>query len=111
MAEIDFYEDLGLDRSAANELRNARISGDVETKFTCRHSGDLYTGSGNCMVVASNLLSIIPEGDDIVCDGDDTLLFYDDEATWGKVVAELMRRGYNVRQEFSSELPWLNKAQ
>lgn len=77
LAEIDFYQSIGLPPEIAKSLREAKSWGAFETAVTMRHSGDLFTGSGNCLQAAS-ILQWVGAEHTIFCDGDDTLVFTND---------------------------------
>nr|ULF50229.1 RNA-dependent RNA polymerase [Statovirus 0450] len=72
--EIYFYKALGLDMNTVNELIDAKKGGNIAYSLPSRCSGDLFTGSGNCLVIASMITSFSDEIR-IFCDGDDTLVF------------------------------------
>lgn len=72
--EIEFYLQIGLDRFYESSLKESKLDGLYEAAQPKRHSGDLFTGSGNCLVVASMLYWAGCEHT-IYCDGDDTLVF------------------------------------
>jgi hypothetical protein len=95
-AECDLYHDLGLPKEAADDLASAKTKGAVQHSIPMRHSGDLFTGSGNCLAVGTALSSAGLENFTFFCDGDDTLLFMDDEAQLKELVAHLDRLGYTI---------------
>lgn len=98
LAELDFYAWLGLNADTVNRLKNARRGGMLDCLFPSRASGDLFTGSGNCLVVAS-MLNAFSDRLEITCDGDDTLLWFNEVA----VYAEVERRLYELGFEISSD--------
>lgn len=87
LAEIAFYNSIGLDIIDTKALRTAQTSGVLSHDKPMRHSGDLFTGSGNCLQAAS-ILYWKGATHTIYCDGDDTLIFYDDK----KVLDDLVQR-------------------
>lgn len=57
---------------------------DIVTGLPVRKSGDVQTGSGNCMVMywfATKIQAIVPEVN-FYCDGDDTLMFMPPEVEY-----------------------------
>jgi hypothetical protein len=93
--EMRFYGQLGLPPKVVHSLINAHKSGVIEVNFPCRCSGDLFTGSGNCLVVAS-LLHAFFNQIRIYCDGDDTLIFTDNQRIISDIVPYLYERGYEL---------------
>lgn len=96
--EIEFYLRLGLDRYFEYGLKESRLDGLYEASQPKRHSGDLFTGSGNCLVVASMLYW---KGCDhtIYCDGDDTLVFTNDANLIGVLCDRADRAGHILTVE------------
>lgn len=90
------YADLGLDKEAANELSCAKTKGAIQHDIPMRHSGDLFTGSGNCLAVGTALTSAGLEHFTFYCDGDDTLLFMDDETQMEVLEKHLTKLGYTI---------------
>lgn len=95
-AEIAKYIKLGFSSYYGNLLINAPIKGAFNFKLPCRHSGDLFTGCGNCMVVGSMFLPFFSPDFTIFCDGDDTILFYNDPTILSKVHAHIRAWGHEV---------------
>nr|QRD99325.1 MAG: RNA-dependent RNA polymerase [Statovirus sp.] len=98
LAELDFYAWLGLDADTVTRLKTAKRGGMLDCLFPSRASGDLFTGSGNCLVVAS-MLNGFSDRLEITCDGDDTLLWFNETS----VYAEVERRLYDLGFEISSD--------
>lgn len=94
--EIRFYEMLGLEFRAARELLECRHTGVISYKALMRCSGDLFTGSGNCLTVGTLLFPYVGKDLCFFCDGDDTLLFMNDRAQYASIVEHLYNRGYEL---------------
>lgn len=94
--ECDTYNDLGLPKEAADDLASAKTKGAVQHSIPMRHSGDLFTGSGNCLAVGAALDSACLENFTFFCDGDDTLLFMDDESQLEQIINHLDKLGYTI---------------
>lgn len=95
LAEIDFFESIGLPQSIADALREAKCYGAFEAQVPMRHSGDLFTGSGNCLQAASILMWAGCEHA-IYCDGDDTLIFTNDLKTVDMLTARAHLAGHEL---------------
>lgn len=95
-AEISKYVKLGFSSYYGNLLINAPIKGAFNFKLPCRHSGDLFTGCGNCMVVGSMFLPFYSPDFTIFCDGDDTILFYNDPSILTNIEAHIRAWGHEV---------------
>jgi hypothetical protein len=94
---MKFYASIGLPRKIAHDLAYAKTFGVVEHSLPLRRSGDLFTGSGNCLVVGSLLWKFIKEEDiGVFCDGDDTLLFVNDRSIYQRITAHLESFGYEI---------------
>lgn len=99
-AEMMFYAVLGLAKEIALDLADAKTYGVVEHAMALRRSGDLFTGSGNCLVVLSLLYKFIKENDiGVFCDGDDTLLFVNERSIFDAIKAHLEDYGYEIDDE------------
>lgn len=98
--EIEFYMRIGLDRFYQPGLVKSQLDGLYEAAQPKRHSGDLFTGSGNCLVVASMLYW---EGCEhtIYCDGDDTLVFTNDV----NLIKQLVQRAKDAGHVLTVEEP------
>jgi hypothetical protein len=84
-AEIVFYTIIGLTKTIAEKLFKSRITGVVSYNYLTRKSGDMFTGCGNCFIMYSILFPLFKKLR-IVCDGDDTLLFLNDEELYSEIV-------------------------
>lgn len=93
LAEIDFFEAIGLPHDIARSLREARCYGAFEAQVPMRHSGDLFTGSGNCLQAAS-ILFWSGADHQIYCDGDDTLVFTNSTATLSQLIERASLAGH-----------------
>lgn len=92
-----FYASIGLPKKVAHALAYAKTYGVVEHSLPLRRSGDLFTGSGNCLVVGSLLWKFIKEEDiGVFCDGDDTLLFVNDRSIYQRITEHLESYGYEI---------------
>lgn len=99
-AEMMFYAVLGLAKEIALDLADAKTYGVVEHAMALRRSGDLFTGSGNCLVVLSLLYKFIKENDiGVFCDGDDTLLFVNERSIFDDIKNHLEDYGYEIDDE------------
>lgn len=95
--EMNFYGEIGLDAKTVESLKNPMITGIVDLIGHChRMSGDLFTGSGNCLVVASMLEQFFGPNCSILCNGDDTLIFCDDTSIKDNIVAALKLYGHEL---------------
>jgi hypothetical protein len=94
-AEMWFYNQIGLPASVSKKLIKAHKSGCIDVDFACRCSGDLFTGSGNCLAVAS-LLAPFFDKCRILCDGDDTLIFTNNKHIATEIIPYLYERGYEL---------------
>lgn len=109
--EIEFYMRIGLDRFYQSSLSDSRLDGLYEAAQPKRHSGDLFTGSGNCLVVASMLYWKGCEHT-IYCDGDDTLVFTNDPNLIDVLVDRARKAGHILTVErptrgpFGNEIPF-----
>jgi len=95
-AELAFYEWLGLEHEKAQALYDAKHSGNIEHNMPCRCSGDLFTGSGNCLVIAS-LFKSFNNNIEIFCDGDDTLVFSNDKDDAQRICEYMESIGFELR--------------
>jgi hypothetical protein len=95
-AEVWWYNMLGLPKRVAAKLINAVHRGIVEYSGIQRCSGDLYTGSGNCLIVGSLLHDFTSDDMAYFCDGDDTLVFTNDPSIYKKISNELLDYGYEL---------------
>lgn len=95
-AEIAKYIKLGFNRYYGNLLKNAPIKGAFNFKLPCRHSGDLFTGCGNCLIVGSMFLPFYSPDFTIFCDGDDTILFYNDPGILPMIEQHIRNWGHEV---------------
>lgn len=95
LAELDFYEALGLSANVAESLRKAKLHGVICADLPMRHSGDLFTGSGNCLQAASLLFDPFADHT-IYCDGDDTLIFANDLHDIDVIVDRVNRSGFEL---------------
>jgi hypothetical protein len=98
LAEVDFYEWLFLDTYLANLMRIAKTFGVIWHTIPMRHSGDLCTGSGNCLTVAA-CASTLPGDIVIYCDGDDTLFFSNDEGVEDIIKQHFDESGFTMELE------------
>nr|ULF50227.1 RNA-dependent RNA polymerase [Statovirus 0447] len=94
--ELYFYKALGLDMNTVKELVDAKKGGNIAYSLPSRCSGDLFTGSGNCLVIASMITSFSDEIR-IFCDGDDTLVFSNDVNTGRLLVDYLNGFGFVLK--------------
>lgn len=91
--EIDFYLKIGLDRFYGPGLKESRLDGLYDAAQPKRHSGDLFTGSGNCLIVGSMLYWAGCEHS-IYCDGDDTLVFSNNPNCLTELSARACKAGH-----------------
>jgi len=84
-AEIVFYTIIGLTKTIAEKLFRSRITGVVSYNYLTRKSGDMFTGCGNCFIMYSILYPLFKKIR-IVCDGDDTLIFLNDEEIYNEII-------------------------
>jgi hypothetical protein len=95
-AEIHWYDKLGLPGKVGNKIINAIHDGIVKYFGAQRCSGDLYTGSGNCLTVGSLLFPYTSEDTAFLCDGDDTLIFTNDASVYARIMEGLLEYGYEL---------------
>lgn len=95
-AEINKYVSLGFNRDAGKQLIEAPIRGAFDFRLPCRHSGDLFTGSGNCLIVGTIFSPFFSPDFTIFCDGDDTILFYNDPDILPKIEVHIRKWGHEV---------------
>lgn len=96
IAEYEFYGDLGLEERGVDTLKHARTFGAIQHNMIMRHSGDLFTGSGNCLAVANALWSCKGADFGFLCDGDDTLIFTNSLNVMQTISAHLKTFGYVI---------------
>lgn len=96
LQEIMFYKAIGLPDKYVEQLINARHTGVISYKALMRCSGDLFTGSGNCLTVGALLFPFCGKNFTFFCDGDDTLLFFNQKDDYEKVRLHLFDRGYEL---------------
>lgn len=84
-AEIVFYTIIGLTKVIAEKIFKSRITGVVSYNYLTRKSGDMFTGCGNCFIMYSILYPLFKKVR-IICDGDDTLIFLNDEDIYDTIV-------------------------
>jgi hypothetical protein len=94
--EIEMYIRLGYPRDLARELYVARHSGVISYQALMRCSGDLFTGSGNCLTVGALLFPFVSDRMCFFCDGDDTLLFLQHKSDYEIISKHLLDRGYEL---------------
>lgn len=94
--EIYFYVLLGLRRKYGDQLLNGRHTGVITYDALMRCSGDLFTGSGNCLTVGALLYPFVSKDFLFFCDGDDTLLFLNRQSDYEFVRRHLCDRGYEL---------------
>lgn len=96
--EMKFYGKIGLQERSVHTLCNPLIKGVVDVPdHVQRMSGDLFTGSGNCLVVAAMLDKWWDRDCTILCNGDDTLIFTNDESIKDEIVADLTKYGHELK--------------
>lgn len=96
LQEIMFYKIIGLPDKYVEQLINARHTGVISYQALMRCSGDLFTGSGNCLTVGALLFPFCGKDFTFFCDGDDTLLFMNHLDDYEKVRCHLFDRGYEL---------------
>nr|AQY59899.1 RdRp [Statovirus A4] len=89
MGELLFYKYLGLRPETVRQLATAVKGGNIAYSLPSRCSGDLFTGSGNCLIIAALFTSFSNEIR-IFCDGDDTLVFSNSPDT-GRLLVDYMK--------------------
>jgi hypothetical protein len=95
-AEIHWYEKLGLPGRVGSKIINAVHDGIVKYFGVQRCSGDLFTGSGNCLAVGSLISPYTSEDTAFLCDGDDTLIFTNDPTVYKKIMDHALEYGYEL---------------
>nr|QYB17053.1 RNA-dependent RNA polymerase [Statovirus F1] len=95
-AELKFYELLGLSKETVWELGHARKEGNIGYQLPSRCSGDLYTGSGNCLTIAALFKGYSRELR-ILCDGDDTLVFTNKLSDANDLQEYMLNMGFNLK--------------
>lgn len=96
--EMLFFAYLGLPLWVAELLAKAGVNGVIRHFVPMRHSGDLFTGSGNCLVVAS-LLHAFKREIRYLCNGDDTLIFTNDPQIINRIQEYCNIRGYVIEAD------------
>lgn len=96
---VESFAHLGLPASDVTSILNAKTYGVIEYQNPQQRSGDLFTGSGNCLLVASMLYPFIGPDFTFYCDGDDTLLFFNNPDILPDVEQSLKRLGFEIEIE------------
>lgn len=94
--EIEFYMAIGLPLYLVSQLLTARHTGVISYTALMRCSGDLFTGSGNCLTVGALLFPFFGRDCAIFCDGDDTLVFLNRRSDYEMIKEHLWNRGYEL---------------
>lgn len=96
--EIEFYMAIGLPLQLVKQLLEARHTGVIAYEAMMRCSGDLFTGSGNCLTVGTLFYPFLGNDCAIFCDGDDTLVFLNRRSDYEIISNHLWNRGYELGQ-------------
>lgn len=96
--EIEFYMAIGLPLVLVKQLLEARHTGVIAYTALMRCSGDLFTGSGNCLTVGALFYPFLGNDCAIFCDGDDTLVFLNRRSDYEIISSHLFNRGYELGQ-------------
>lgn len=94
--EIEFFGTIGLPDLYCQQLLTAKHRGVIKHNALMRFSGDLFTGSGNCLTVGALLFPFVGKDTTFFCDGDDTLLFMNNRSDYEMISEHLRTRGYEL---------------
>lgn len=96
---VESFALLGLPAEDVTSILNAKTYGVIQYQNPQQRSGDLFTGSGNCLLVASMLYPFVGKDFTFYCDGDDTLLFFNNPDILPEVEKSLSRLGFEIEIE------------
>jgi hypothetical protein len=96
---VESFALLGLPAEDVTSILNAKTYGVIQYQNPQQRSGDLFTGSGNCLLVASMLYPFLSDDFSFYCDGDDTLLFFNNPDILKEVETSLTRLGFEIEIE------------
>jgi hypothetical protein len=99
----EFLGTIGLPAEDVKSILTAKTYGAIEYSNAQQRSGDLHTGSSNCLQAGSMLYPFVSVDFTFYCDGDDTLLFYNNPDIIPEVQESLKRLGFEIDIACSDE--------